>query len=83
MYWVDLNISKAENIYCTPDSCGNLKEVVVADFDTAKRTQGTTALSTIGTLGYMAPEVFDNSNVEGSYSFSADSLYPFLCFVVC
>jgi len=60
---------KTQNIYCTVTTTG-LQEVVIADFDTAKHI-GKTCLSTIGTLGYMAPEVFDNTELK-SYSYSAD-----------
>lgn len=49
---------------------------MVADFDTAKLCSSQSTLSTIGTLGYMAPEVFNN-NLDLGYSFPADSLFHF------
>jgi len=72
---------KTENIYVTPSSDGELKEVVIADFDTATRT-GTANVpqSTIGTLGYMAPEVFNNKQLGTGYTFTADSMLFFTNF---
>jgi len=62
---------KTENIYYTSGSDGDLKEVVIADFDSAT-TRTSNVQSTIGTLGYMAPEVFNSKEIGTGYSNSAD-----------
>jgi len=61
---------KTENIYVSTSHEGTMKEVVIADFDSAKRIGvGTTLQSTIGTFGYMAPEVYKR-NVKDSLGYT-------------
>jgi len=65
---------KTENVYVSMSYEGAMKEVVIADFDSAKRIGvGTTLQSTIGTFGYMAPEVYQRNlkDVSG-YTSNAD-----------
>jgi NIMA (never in mitosis gene a)-related kinase len=64
---------KTENIFVTLDSHSEVKRLTIGDFDSAKRvqTQNVNAKTTIGTPGYMAPEVITAANF-GAYSFAAD-----------
>lgn len=63
---------QCDNIFCTHGASGELEHAVVADFDTAKKTGVTNVpQSTIGTVGFMAPEVFAVDN-ESGYSYGVD-----------
>jgi len=63
---------KCDNIFCTFGASGEIEHAVVADFDTARKTGVTNVpQSTIGTVGFMAPEVFNMDN-ESGYSYGVD-----------
>jgi len=62
---------KSQNIFVKYDEHREIKQLVIGDFDAAKRITKTTKAKTIvGTLSYMAPEVI--SSGEAGYGFSAD-----------
>jgi serine/threonine protein kinase len=72
------NVPKSENIFVTmgPDTLDRHPQLlVIADFDTARRLGLTERpTSTIGTAGFMAPEVYMAKEVRKAYSFAADSM---------
>ena len=64
---------KSDNMFVNFDERGNIREVVIADFDTSKILLTDQTKTTIGTPCYMAPEVI-NANFLGyeGYTVKAD-----------
>ncbi|PRP88104.1 hypothetical protein PROFUN_04195 [Planoprotostelium fungivorum] len=63
---------KSDNVFIMLNAQGNIGNLVIADFDTAKSvTDGKNAVTTIGTPGFIAPEVM-NSRGFTPYSFKSD-----------
>ena len=63
---------KAENVFLILGANGKVLEVALGDFDQAKNLGGGMTVTTIGTVGWMAPEML----VGQGYSFPAD-IYSF------
>ena len=63
---------KAENVFLILGANGKVLEVALGDFDQAKNLGGVMTVTTIGTVGWMAPEML----LGGGYSFPAD-IYSF------
>jgi len=70
---------KSQNIFVIFDGHGEIKDLVIGDFDTAKRISTTNKpITLVGTLPYMAPEIIlrhktnDNDQSVPYYSYSAD-----------
>ena len=63
---------KAENVFLILGANGKVLEVALGDFDQAKNLGGGLTVTTIGTVGWMAPEML----VGQGYSFPAD-IYSF------
>jgi len=63
---------KSDNIFVMLNQSGSVDSLVIGDFDTAKKiSEGIVAKTTIGTPGYMAPEILRSRNTN-EYGFAAD-----------
>eukprot|EP01102_Stenamoeba_stenopodia_P022856 TRINITY_DN9676_c0_g1_i2.p1 TRINITY_DN9676_c0_g1~~TRINITY_DN9676_c0_g1_i2.p1 ORF type:complete len:301 (+),score=53.92 TRINITY_DN9676_c0_g1_i2:534-1436(+) len=60
---------KCENVFVNLDMEGNIKKLAIGDFDTAKNVVVSKPKTIIGTLSYMAPEVYRSAE---AYSRQAD-----------
>ena len=63
---------KSDNIFIIVNRQGDIRDIAIGDFDTSKRLGvSTRPKSTVGTPGFMAPEVLDACG-KRPYSYSAD-----------
>ena len=56
---------KCENVFVNLDMEGNIKKLAIGDFDTAKNIMVSKPKTIIGTLSYMAPEVYRSAAAYG------------------